>query len=624
LGKSSKSICQQLAIKPNTYHKALFEKRLVLPERPLDSLFDTKSSRNIEDEECKMGKSCTNELGRVLAARHRVPAISVFGNHLDLNHGGILTTLPALLSCGLLSQIEQFSDVSGYYTVEQVFITLAFLALLRVTHLEQSRGVPSGELGRCLGLDRIPEVKTLRKRIAAFCRQTDVEQWSTELSKQWMQPSYDPDGVLYVDGHVRLYYGRQADMPLRYVSRMRLCLSGSTDYWVNDRLGQPFFVVNKTLNEGMIKVLCETIIPRLNNEVPDQPSQEALEANEQLHRYMLVFDRECYSIDFFNYLEEERIAFCTYRKNVKEEWSEESFTDYEIIDENGEKEIVQLAESITTLYGKKENGVPQKSITVREVRKKSASGHQTAIITTNYKLTLVQIAVLMFARWCQENFFKYMIENFGLDVITSYSKNVLPATSKIVNPEYKDLIKEQKRISSFLSTKKVKYAEISLSEKQLSEKQMEKHIKKKATIQEEIDILEKKRADLIEKKKSIDRKISFGEANENKEFITSVNEQKFFHDTIKIIAYRAETAMVNMIRPQMTNPQQARSLLKRLYSSDADIELNNEKNILHIKIHRSNSKAEDKVILFLCQQLNQTQTTFPSANLTLVFDLVTV
>ena len=95
------------------------------------------------------------------------------------------------------------------------------------------------------------------------------------------------------------------------------------------------------------------------------------------------------------------------------------------------------------------------------------------------------------------------------------------------------MIKEQKRISSFLSTKKVKYAEISLSEKQLSEKQMEKHIKKKATIQEEIDILEKKRADLIEKKKSIDRKISFGEANENKEFITSVN-----------------------------------SLLKRLYSSD--------------------------------------------------------
>ena len=303
-----------------------------------------------------MGKSCTNEIGRVLAARHGVPAIPEFGNHLDLNHGGILLTLPALLACGLLNNIKRFAEVGGYYTAELVFIVLALLSLLRVKNLEQSRSIPSGELGRCLGLDRIPEVKTLRERIDAFCLHTDVEQWSRELSSRWMQDANEPDGVLYVDGHVRLYYGNCADMPARYVSRMRLCLMGSTDYWVNDRLGQPYFVVNKTLNEGMIKVLREEIIPRLNNEVPNQPTEEALLADEELHRYMLVFDRECYSVDFFCYLEEQRISFCTYRKNVKEDWPEESFSDYEIIDENGKKEIVQLAESVTTLYGKKEKG----------------------------------------------------------------------------------------------------------------------------------------------------------------------------------------------------------------------------------------------------------------------------
>jgi len=84
-------------------------------------------------------------------------------------------------------------------------------------------------------------------------------------------------------------------MPKRYVSSMRLCMSGSTDYWVNNQMGQPFFVVPKTINEGLIKTLLDDIIPRLNRDVPNQPSEAELAANEKLHRFMIVFDREGYS-----------------------------------------------------------------------------------------------------------------------------------------------------------------------------------------------------------------------------------------------------------------------------------------------------------------------------------------
>ncbi|MDL2309451.1 hypothetical protein LJC53_07725, partial [Bacteroidales bacterium OttesenSCG-928-C03] len=234
-GKSTKEICTQLNIKEETYRKALAQKRLILPPHP--SAHDpstTKSSRNASDDQCSMGKSCSNEVGRILASRKGISATPVFSSHLDLSHGGILLSLPALLACGLLSHAEQFSKVKGYYTAHQVLVSLAFLMLLRKTNLERSNEVPSGELGRCLGLDRISDVKTLRERIAAFCGHADLEEWSSDLSRQWMQKENDElNGVLYVDGHVRLYYGSQADMPKRFVSRMRLCLSGSTDYWVN-------------------------------------------------------------------------------------------------------------------------------------------------------------------------------------------------------------------------------------------------------------------------------------------------------------------------------------------------------------------------------------------------------
>jgi hypothetical protein len=569
-----------------------------------------------------MAKSCRNEADRLQAACTGKSSTPVFGNHLDLRHGGLLLTLPSLLSCGLLKHIDRFSDVSGYYTAEQVFISLAFLLLLRVKNLEQSQGIPSGELGRCMGLDRIPEVKTLRNRISAFCQQTHVEEWLSLLSKEWMQTTDELEGVLYVDGHVNLYYGSQVEMPKRFVSRLRLCMSGSTDYWINDRLGQPFFVVNKTLNEGMTKALMDDIIPRLNRDVPNQPSMETLATNEQLHRYMLVFDRECYSVDFFLHLQQERIAFCTYRKNVKEDWPQEDFTEYETVETDGQKEKILLAERSTVLYAKKEKGIPQKSVIVREIRKRSASGHQTAIITTNYMKTMVQIAALMFARWSQENFFKYITESFGIDSITSYFKRNLPDTSQIINPAYKTLVSQQKDTTASLSKQKMTYARISLREDDLSEKQMEKHIREKAAVKQEIDALERKRTDIIAQKKATDKMVMFSEVYENKALETSINEQKFFLDTLKIIAYRAETALANLIKKQMSTPGQARSLIRKIYQSDADIKVDQENKNLHVKIHRSNHWADDKVIDFLCQQLNQTQTVFPDSDLTLCFSLV--
>jgi hypothetical protein len=570
-----------------------------------------------------MGKSCTDELSRVLASCKGIPAQPTFGNHIDISYGGLLLAFPSLLSCGLLSHISRFEQVSGYYTATQVFTSLAFLMLLRINRLEQADTVPAGELGRCMGLDRIPEVKTLRQRITRFCQASDVEEWLSLLSSDWMQSDEALEGVLYVDGHVNLYYGKQTQMPKRFVSRLRLCMSGSTDYWINDRMGAPFFVVHKTINEGMISVLKEEIIPRLNTDVPNQPTQAELSENPNLHRYMLVFDREGYSVEFFEYLTEQRIAFCTYRKNVKEEWPEDEFADYEVITPSGETEIMQLAERKTTLYAKKEKGKKQKEVTVREIRKKTTSGHQTAIITTNHILTMVKIALFMFARWGQENFFKYMIESFGIDSITSYFKNLIPDMSQVINPEYRELDRLHKKTTTLLNNKKIKYAQISLQNKEMSKKEIQRYTKKKSDMQLEIEDLEKKRNTIIEKKNTIEKKILFKDLDENQKFSSAVNERKFFLDTIKIIAYRAESALCNIIKKQMDSPQQARSLIRKLYTAHADFEMDMANSLLIVKLHCTNHWADDKILEYLCAQLNDTETAFPASNLTCLFKLVT-
>ncbi|MCX5757183.1 MAG: hypothetical protein NTU83_01490 [Candidatus Hydrogenedentes bacterium] len=173
------------------------------------------------------------------------------------------------------------------------------MALARIRTVEQLRYSATGEWGALLGLDRIPEVRTLREKVNVLAQPGAVGQWSGLLSREWMEGAPDAAGVLYVDGHVRVYHGSQTALPRRYVSRERLCLRGTTEYWVNDRQGRPFFVVSTPFTDGLLVQLRDVIVPRLLGEVPHQPSDAALEADPYLSRFTLVFDREGYSPAFF-------------------------------------------------------------------------------------------------------------------------------------------------------------------------------------------------------------------------------------------------------------------------------------------------------------------------------------
>lgn len=64
---------------------------------------------------------------------------------------------------------------------------------------------------------------------------------------------------------------------------------------------------------------------------------------------------------------------------------------------HGEKQRMKLAERGVWLGHKR---------WVREIRLLSSSGHQTAVIRTDFKSDRVPIARQMFSRWAQENWFK--------------------------------------------------------------------------------------------------------------------------------------------------------------------------------------------------------------------------
>jgi hypothetical protein len=336
----------------------------------------------------------------------------------DVTFGGVLCTLPALVASGLLRHIDKcFKTLSGYYTNVQVLILVAFMALCRIKTSEQLQYHPPGELGKLLGLDRIPEVRCLRNKLKDLSENDAPEKWSQMLSRDWMERAPELAGALYVDGHVRVYHGRKTDLPKKYVSRERLCLRGTTDYWVNDALGQPYFVVERPVDQGILEALRGDIIPRLLQDIPGQPSNKELADDPERHRFIIIFDREGYSPSFFKEMwEEHRIACITYHKFPKDAWPQDWFMTTEVHMPNGERLSMQIAEMGSFIGDKK------KGLWVREVRKLSKNNHQTSLISTAKRAVATRDAALIFSRWSQENFFGYMMKHYAID-LTRPSRN---------------------------------------------------------------------------------------------------------------------------------------------------------------------------------------------------------
>jgi hypothetical protein len=130
----------------------------------------------------------------------------------------------------------------------------------------------------------------------------------------------------YIDGHVRVYSGYEAVLQKKFDSRQKLCLEGTTEYWVNNQVGEPFMVFMGELNSKLKDAILQQIVPALLDATKDIVSEDALEKDKDLPRFTLIFDREAYEPTFFKFLwDTYRIAIIYYRKNVKDLWPEELF-----------------------------------------------------------------------------------------------------------------------------------------------------------------------------------------------------------------------------------------------------------------------------------------------------------
>jgi len=464
----------------------------------------------------------------------------------------------------------------------------------------------SRRTGFAIGVGQSAGNRCLRDKIQQIVTQHKAKDFNTLLFNHWL-PGGD-EFFFYIDGHVHIYYGHKANLTVKYISRQKLCLSATTEYWVNDEQGLPFLVFMGELNEKMQDVIELQIIPEL------KASTEIAQriADKKALLFTLVFDRECYQPGFFHRLwDKHQIAVLTYRKNVKDKWEENLFKHYD----------VQILNNTVTLL-LCEQQVHLGGHDFREIRCLNEGGHQTAIITTNADITITQTASKMFCRWSQENFFKYLIADYDFDKMAQYGTQSIDENKKIVNPEYRKITYRIKKVSEKIQRLEAKLYTII---EQVNKENLD-HIPALTAQQikttDLIITLKTEKQIWVAQRVDIPGKIMLKEMPEARRFNKLKPESKLFMNVVKMICYRAETALAETAAPFLYKEKnEKRMLIKQLFNTPADIIPSEDQKTLTIELASLSAPRYNEAIDQLCTELNQSETIFPGTDLRMIFKI---
>ena len=520
--------------------------------------------------------------------------------------------LPFLEQTGLFSFRSHYQELAkGYYYIDFIVLFLSFMYLRRIKNPEKLKYYSPGEFGKIMGLDRVPEAKCFRGKLAEICSQQKSGEWNMALANQWALAG--ENDFYYIDGHVQVYNGYQATLGKKHVSRQKLCLPGMQEFWINDKNGMPYFYITGQVNEKLLEMLDKHIIPALRDEMPCKYSEQELQDDPDLPRFTVVFDREAYSPVFFQKLwDDYQIAVLTYRKNVKDLWDENDFAEYEVEIE-GNTSKMQLTEKTVEL-----NGVP-----MREVRR-LCDGHQTSVITTNKKLSLLRVALFMFARWTQENFFKYMRQDYDFDRMLQYAVEQIDGEFTVNNPEYSNLTYKLGKLREKISRKKAVLFELMENNIIDNLDKANHYLKEQAKVREELKIVEMQEKELLAKRTKTPSQLKIKDMPEHIKYTKLNTESKRFQNTIKMICYRAETSFANLLAVNFKkDANEKRALAKSLINSTADIFPDYTNNKLNIKIYSQANPRMNHAIEKIIPLLNECETVYPGTNLVLNFQIAT-
>jgi transposase len=519
----------------------------------------------------------------------------LFGSATAVARAGVLLALPVLVSSGVFECAQKIYGSLGpaFYGLRTSLLTLLLMALWRIKRPEGLKEYSPQDLGRVLGLDRAPEVKTLRRKLARLAAAGRAAQFGQALAQQRVALRGAALGFLYVDGHVRVYHGKHA-LPKAHVARMRLSLPATSDYWVNDSAGDPLFVVTAEANAGLVKML-----PGILTQVRALVGQR---------RVTVVFDRGGYSPKLFQQILAAGFDLLTYRKGRYPHIPRKRFRTCR---------TRRDGRSITYVLADQELRLLQGKLPLRQVTRLMDDGHQTPILTSRRDLPAAQVAYRMFDRWQQENFFKYLREEYALDALVEYAAVPDDPTREVPNPAWAALDAQLRQAQAHVDRLQAEYGLEALTNLEHQRRTMRGFKTAQGKLGQKIWSAWQRVLQLEKRRAAVPRRVPV-QTVRKEPVVKLAPERKHLTNLIKMVAYQAESDLLRLVAPHYRRAgDEGRTLIQSALASAADLQVS--KTELRVSLAAQSSPHRTRAIAALCEELNQTKTIFPGSRLRLQY-----
>jgi len=555
---------------------------------------------------------------RVAARFGQLPeAPVVITEGAQLPQAGLLLALPALESTGLLQVAEQTYGPmrNGFYGLRVTLLMGVFMALLREPRAEGATRLRPVDLGRLLGLDRAPEVKTLRRKLTELAGHGKGAQLQAALGTHHVQSRPDAVGFLYLDGHVRVYSGTR-QIPKTHIARMRIAGPATEETWVGDAEGDPVMVLTAAPSQSLAAELAR-LLPDLRKLVgPDR-------------RCTVVFDRGGYSPAVFTEIIAAGFDILTYYKGTwaKSPLQDFTTTDYQAPD--GTTQSYQLAERLIALPAPARQTSTSTStdaddqttptLTLRMIVRRSPDGHQTPILTSRTDLTACEVAYRMANRWRQENYFKYAREHFALDALDSYADTPDDPTRLVPNPAKAHALGQVAAARAGVSGAHAGLAQaIGTAVAQAGRPKNRGKATVDPTASQDLVAAQADLADAKQASRDTPSHLPLGQVRPGSRLLET--ERKLMTHAIRMSAYNTESALARLLRPHYSRGEdEARALLREAFTLPGDLEIID--GTLHVRLDPASAPRRSKALAALCAELTDTQTRYPGTSLVLTYSV---
>lgn len=479
-----------------------------------------------------------------------------------------------------------------FFFVRETLLTILMLAFLRCRSVEDYKTLEK----RCLGLFweglRGMDLRTLRRKLSQLSVEKKALSLLTQLARRYQEIGLVKCGVLYFDGHFVPYYGER-NLHKGFFTQRRLAVAGHNQFFLNDRFGRPLLFWLKPASTSLLKMM-----PELVEQVRELTGQES---------FTIVFDRGGFSSKLFAQLEGEGIKFITYLRGARERVAPEAFTPHLICYRRREEEA-ELAE--LGYIGMS----PQRYRLV--VRKKGEK--QTFVLTNDFDRPLSLIATLMFNRWGQENFFKYMVREYHLDSLLSYLAEESSETVMVKNSERvenrrlkKELEKELAQVEHFLAEK------LAVERRRAPNKQMVYKIRKAQGRAAEIKESIKR---LNAQYRQLPKRLPASQLGDSRAREILYQEKKVLVDSLKLLAYNAEEWLLDILVREYNDSRDIRRVLLLIMKQPGTIQRVDD-DCVRIQLDSLHNPRYQRAAEYLCEQVNQMKIPAPSEKGTMFFEV---